>query len=75
MIFEQTSEGWGRNQLSEKVGKRIPSRAKINSKGRKLGKSLLFKDFREGRRGRGQSGGAVWERPVARDSTKAKKSF
>lgn len=57
VIFEQRSEGCGRNQqLSKKVGKRISGMGKIKSKGPRARKSLLIQGFQRRPKGLGAVG-------------------
>lgn len=71
MIFEQRSEGCGRNQLSEKVGKRISGIEKIKSEGPRARKSLLIQGFQ--RRPKGY--GAVGQRYVREASGQKELDF
>lgn len=59
VICEQRSEGQGRNQLSEKVKKRISGRNKIKSKGLVAGKSLLTQGFQRRPKGLSAAGREV----------------
>ena len=78
VILEQTSkgwgrnqlceEGWGRNQLCEKAGKRISGRRDIKSKKLEARKSLAHSRMSEKAKGGGAQyawGRDMWERQAA----------